>query len=226
MLKMKELPFTYTFPESLEKICLEVKEISFHDQGPYSFTLAGGKTLGLSGQSGIGKTQLLRAVADTIPHRGEVFLNGTLCCEIDAPRWRSMVSLVPAESAWWFDTVGLHFKNFSSGLLPQWLEYLGFSDDVFNWRISRLSTGEKQRLALLRNLEKLPKVLLLDEPSSALDNHHTQLLEGLLQQYQAQYGTAIVWISHDLEQLNRVSDMTGQVTRVSLEMDQCTLISP
>ncbi len=80
--------------------------------------------------------------------------------------------MIPAESYWWFDRVDDHFNiKDEKGLLVQKLHMLGFEEDVLGWQIARLSTGEKQRLALIRGLCNRPLVLLLDEPSSSLDYH-------------------------------------------------------
>jgi len=185
---------------------LEVAQVRFLTKGPYSFSLAAGECVGLSGRSGVGKTQLLRAMADLIPCTGSVALNGIDAQKIQAPRWRQMVGMVPADPQWWFDLVGEHFpKNERlEALLPN-LERLGFAKDVLNWEVSRLSTGERQRLALVRALVPEPEVLLLDEPSSALDALHTQSLEKLLAELRQGKGLGVVWVSHDPDQLKRVA---------------------
>ena len=175
--------------------------------GPYSFVLKEGECLGLSGKSGIGKTQLLRAITDLIPHSGKILLDGVSSASFSAPHWRSMVTMVPAESFWWYDIVGDHFSAESdAGSLQEKLAAVGFREDVLNWQISRLSTGEKQRLALIRGLCNTPSVLLLDEPCSALDMYHTTLTEALIFNYLQHNDASILWVSHDLEQLQRVAD--------------------
>ncbi len=165
-------------------------------------TVSGATCLCISGRSGGGKSTLLKAVADLIPHEGSILLNGVACSQIDPPLWRQQVGLLAAESYFWFDSVGPHFDNVES----QWFAHLGFEMDVMNWSIDRLSSGEKQRLALLRMLCNHPKVLLLDEPCANLDGHTSILVESLVQQYSQQHRAPVLWVSHDLEQISRMAN--------------------
>ena len=186
---------------------LRVENLRFLVNGPYSFVLQEGECVGLSGKSGIGKTQMLRAITDLIPHSGQVLLDGIAGSSFPAPIWRARVTMVPAESFWWYDIVGDHFsEEFDTELLKEKLAAVGFNEDVLSWQISRLSTGEKQRLALIRGLYNTPSVLLLDEPCSSLDGYHTTLTENFILQYLRHHNTSVLWVSHDLEQLQRVAD--------------------
>jgi energy-coupling factor transporter ATP-binding protein EcfA2 len=81
---------------------------------------------------------------------------------------------------------------------------LGFPTEVTAWEIRRLSSGERQRLALLRILALKPRVLLLDEPTANLDKTNTSLAETLIEDYSQQHRAAVLWVSHDLEQLERL----------------------
>lgn len=185
---------------------LQVRNLSFLDKGPFSFSVAAGECVGLSGRSGIGKSQLLRAITDLIPFTGELLLGGVASTLFQAPAWRARVTMVPAESYWWYDKVGDHFSAAAGrDVLAGALALLGLDPRVREWEVSRLSTGERQRLALLRTLQNEPQVLLLDEPSSALDAHHTELLEAFVAGYRARTGASVVWVSHDPEQLQRVA---------------------
>ncbi len=199
----------------MEKLFLE--NLSFLDNGPYSFGIEAGGCIGLSGRSGIGKSQLLRAVADVIPHGGECFLKGVACSTIPAPEWRRLVAMVPAESFWWFDTVGSHFISaIENEKSMQMLQQLGFSKDVLGWQISRLSTGERQRLSLVRTLITNPEVLLLDEPTASLDKKMVNVVEQMLSERCTRYKMSCIWVSHDLEQLERVADKVFRVETKNL----------
>jgi ABC-type iron transport system FetAB ATPase subunit len=193
-------------PDVTTTICLAVDSLAFLENGPYSFSVGEGECLGLSGQSGIGKSQLLKSIVDLIPHSGEVYLDGVACAAIPAPQWRRQVALVPAESYWWYDRVEQHFPHPQHPFLSGgWLEQLGFPLEVTTWQVSRLSTGERQRLALLRALVNEPRVLLLDEPTSGLDPFYTARFEEILLAYQQQKRSAFIWVTHDREQLLRVA---------------------
>jgi len=184
---------------------LRVENVSFQDQGPYSFTVHGGQCCGLSGASGSGKTLLLRSLADLDPHTGRVFLGSMHCEEIQAPQWRKRVGMLPAESSWWFDSVGEHFSG-EMRQLENLLLLLGFETDVLNWQIQRLSTGEKQRLAIVRLLANRPQALLLDEPTASLDSVNIARVETLLMKYCRDNAAPLLWVSHDSVQLDRVAD--------------------
>lgn len=185
---------------------LRVVNLTFLDKGPYTFSVEKGECVGLTGRSGIGKTQLFRAITDLIPAGGEVLLDGRACSSFPPTKWRSKVTMVPAESAWWYDRAGDHFPvTEQTPILKKRCALLGLDPEVLDWQVSRLSTGERQRLALLRALHNRPSVLLLDEPSSGLDAYHTELMETLVGNYLEQNKPAIVWVSHDREQLRRVA---------------------
>ncbi len=191
---------------------LSLKNLAFLNNGPYNLNVDTGGCTGLSGRSGIGKSQLLRAVADVIPHGGECFLKGVASSTIPAPEWRRLVAMVPAESFWWFDTVASHFSSaIENDDSVQMLQRLGFSQDVLGWQISRLSTGERQRLSLVRTLITNPEVLLLDEPTASLDKKMVNVVEQMLDERRTHHKMSCIWVSHDLEQLARVADKVFRV---------------
>ncbi len=197
---------------------LSFENLSYLANGPYSLDVWENETVGLTGPSGIGKTQLFRAIVDTLPHGGEVMLSGRSSLSFPVTEWRKKIALVPAESVWWYESVGEHFQgqeNIQKAKI--YLMQLGFQEDVLNWQISRLSSGERQRLALVRSLLQDPVILLLDEPSSALDRNTTEKMEHLLQNYVQSKGTAMLIISHDMEQLHRISDRLFIVSSTGLE---------
>jgi ABC-type iron transport system FetAB ATPase subunit len=182
---------------------LNIHNLCFGDRGPYNFQVEAGECLGLQGASGAGKSLLLRAIADLDPRSGTMRLGELDADAMPAPLWRRKVGLLPAESGWWFDRVGEHFADFAA-LDAQDLAKLGFDASVQHWDLSRLSTGEKQRLAILRLLEQAPQCLLLDEPTASLDQHSTIQVEALLLRYSATHQVPLLWVSHDPAQIDRV----------------------
>lgn len=185
-----------------QSVLFRVQALAFADAGPFDLELQPQECAGLTGQSGSGKTRLLRALADLDPHRGGMWLEGVSAAVIKPQDWRRQVALLPAESAWWHDDVRPHFTSPPD---QSQLEQLGFDADVMGWHIDRLSSGEKQRLALLRMLVMQPRVLLLDEPTANLDSSNADRAEALITGYLQQSRAAAIWVGHDFAQLQRVS---------------------
>jgi len=215
---MKAPHSTSSCPEM--RIRLSIDKLSFGSKGPYSLTCCSSECIGVSGASGVGKTLFLRAVADLDPHSGDVALDGKSADEFWAPEWRRRVALVPAESRWWHNDVRSHLP---SGVkladIIGLLESLGFTADVLDWEVSRLSTGEKQRLSVARALLRVPSVLLLDEIGSGLDHENIILLESTVRRYQLHNKCPIIWVSHDRRQLERVCDRLVILKEDQLELD-------
>jgi len=168
----------------------------------WSFEIQAGECVYLSGPSGSGKTVLLRAIADLDPNQGSVELDNVSVKKITAHEWRRKVAMVPAETAWWHETVAEHFYQVDKESLIEF----GFDSDVMSWEIRRLSTGEKQRLGLLRALQQQPQILLLDEPTANLDQKYTLVLEQYITSLVKYEGLSVIWVTHDLEQQARIAN--------------------
>jgi phosphate-transporting ATPase len=166
-----------------------------------SFELNDGECIALRGQSGVGKSLLLRAIADLDPNEGTIKLNETLREAVPAPLWRKQVTYVAAEPGWWADTVKEHFTSWNDSI--PLVVRLGLPPNCGGWRIQRLSTGEKQRLGLIRALTLRSRVLLLDEPTSALDATSTVIVESIIAE-RISSGTGVIWSTHDNAQAHRV----------------------
>jgi sulfonate transport system ATP-binding protein len=160
-----------------------------------------GEVVCISGPSGSGKTRLLRAVADLDPHSGDVSLDGALQSRTPAHRWRRWVMLVPAESQWWAERVRAHFPA-DTDAGP---EALGLPAESLDWEVSRLSSGERQRLAILRAVAHGPRALLLDEPTANLDDESTRGVERWLARLVREHGWPVLWVAHDPAQIERVA---------------------
>jgi ABC-type iron transport system FetAB ATPase subunit len=189
-------------PVTRQSALLQLDRLQRPAIGPVTLEVAAGECVCISGPSGAGKSQLLRAIADLDPHDGEVRLSGHAADGITPPEWRRQVGLLPPESSWWLPQVADHFHTGAS--LP--LADVGLDDAILEQPVTRLSSGEKQRLALLRLLANQPRVLLLDEPTANLDPQNTRRVEAMIAAYREARGAAVVWISHDREQAARVCD--------------------
>ncbi|MFK5913002.1 MAG: ABC transporter ATP-binding protein [Woeseiaceae bacterium] len=155
----------------------------------------------ISGASGSGKSILLRSIADLLEHQGDVFLDNDKCSDTDPVQWRKWLGFLAAESAWWMDGVGEHFDNQGN----EFITALNLPKECLTWDIARCSTGEKQRLAIARLLEKKPKALLLDEPTASLDATNIHVVEELIKNYVEVNDAPVLWVSHDQQQIQRLS---------------------
>ncbi len=180
---------------------LIVENLVYGGFGPVSFNLVAGECIGIFGESGCGKTRLLRSIADLDPHQGSLSFNDEDALSMPASTWRRRVAFLPSESQWWRDRVSEHFP------LPPGEPELGslaLQPKILSAEVSHLSSGEKQRLALLRALKNSPAVLLLDEITAHLDSERAQLTEKKIAALQSEQNLAVVWVSHNIDQLRRV----------------------
>ncbi len=171
--------------------------------GPVSIDLDVRECVFITGPSGSGKSLFLRGLVDLDPNAGEVWFDSKLREDYTPQQWRRKVGLLPAESHWWGHTVGEHFPSHNSNHL---FAELGFENDVLDWSVTRLSSGERQRLALLRLLANQPRVLLLDEPTANLDKTNVGRVETLINRYVEAKDACVVWVSHSRSQARRVAD--------------------
>ena len=161
---------------------------------PLTFTVPRGECLGIAGPSGIGKSLTLRAVADLDPCPGRVLLDGTDRATLTAPTWRRRVLYVPAAPGFWCERTGDHWQQTDRS--KALLERMFLPPDLPERPVAHLSTGEKQRVGLLRALLLEPEILLVDEPTSGLDSGAADAVIALLREH-LEGGGAALWVAHD-----------------------------
>ena len=183
---------------------LSVRGLRSAHGGPFDLDIGDGECVSLMGPSGSGKTLFMRLIADLDPGVGEVRLNGRERDTWTAPQWRSQVVYQTAEPAWWAPSVAAHFPKQKLDAMRLLQPMLGLPDATLDADVGRLSTGERQRLALLRSLAREPKVLLLDEPTASLDATSTAAMELLLHSY-VDRGLSVLWVTHSRDQAVRVA---------------------
>jgi putative ABC transport system ATP-binding protein len=198
---------------------LRIRALTSALAGPFDFEIAAGRCSLIGGPSGSGKSLFLRMIADLDPNEGRVELDGVERGSIAAPEWRRRVPYVAANSGWWLDRVADHFAPPERKAALTLADRLGLRDHQFDGPVQRLSTGERQRLALIRGLVLKTSALLLDEPTSALDPEATEAVEAVLKERMAS-GAAIVMVSHDVGQAERMNAaryqmMNGKLSAVT-----------
>ncbi|MCC5578875.1 ABC transporter ATP-binding protein [Microtetraspora sp. AC03309] len=186
-----------------------------------SFTLHRGETLGVVGESGSGKTTLARLALGLLdPGSGEVRLHGRRWSGVRERRRRPRrpaIQLISQNALESFDprhTVGRLVAEPLHGLprrerrarALELLERVGLAPGLAARHPRELSGGQRQRVAIARALGPRPDVLVCDEPVSALDvSIQAQVLD-LLAEIQAEDGTALLFVSHDLGVVHHISD--------------------
>jgi ABC-type iron transport system FetAB ATPase subunit len=171
--------------------------------GPFDLELAAGECVAITGPSGAGKSLFLRMVADLDPSQGEVFLEGVERRALPAPAWRRKVVYNAAEPGWWHERVADHFPGTELEAARAMAPRLALAPALLDAPVLQLSTGERQRMALIRALALASPVLLLDEATGALDEDSTLLVEAVLRERLAA-GVTIVMVTHSAAQAGRL----------------------
>lgn len=157
----------------------------------------------LTASSGAGKSRFFRAIADLVVNVGEVSLGDIKRTDISAPEWRRLVRYVSSEPAWWEATARAHFP--ADPTVTSLAEQFGLAPALFDSPMDQLSSGERQRFGLVRAMVDNPPVLLLDEPTAALDSDSCKRVEAELLA-RAGDGCIVFIISHSDAQIERIAD--------------------
>jgi oligopeptide transport system ATP-binding protein len=189
-----------------------------------SLDIFAGETLGVVGESGCGKSTLARAILNLIPATsGSMLWGGKEMFGADAPTWHSLRQSVqmifqdPLASLNPRMTVGhiiaeplhTHFPTMGHVEVMQKVRAImakvGLTDSQINRYPHEFSGGQCQRIGIARALVLEPKLVICDEPVSALDVSIQAQIINLLMDLQAQMGLALVFIAHDLAVVKHIS---------------------
>jgi peptide/nickel transport system ATP-binding protein len=188
-----------------------------------SFEIAPGETVGLVGESGCGKSTLGRAIMRLVPSAGgQIVLQGHDLTLMSQP---ALKPLRPLMQMIFQDPYGsINPRHAVGRIIGQPLSLAGWSSDRIRARVTDLlnqvgmpasaaerfphefSGGQRQRIGIARALALHPKLLICDEPVSALDVSVRAQIINLLKDLQRDLGVSYLFISHDLSVVKHVAD--------------------
>lgn len=200
---------------------LQAKDVGFHVGGNIilqhvDISLSPGEFKLITGPSGCGKSTLLKIVASLLsPTEGTIMFEGKDIATLSPERYRQQVSYC-------VQTPSLFGETVYDNLIFPWqirektpepeafiadLARFGLPQETLTKSIHELSGGEKQRVSLIRNLQFLPKVLLLDEITSALDDDNKRNVNDIIHRYAREQNIAVLWVTHDANEIAHADDV-------------------
>ena len=201
----------------IKNYCKSIKSRPILNNVSYNFEY--GKIYGIYGHNGSGKTMLLRAIAGLlVPDSGSVVIVGkVLHKDMSFPPSIGIVienmNLLPQYNA--FDNLkilGKIKKTATDEDITTALERVGLKSDL---KVKKFSLGMKQRLNIAQAVFEKQKIILLDEPTNALDNDGVQLIYKLLKE-EKERGALVVITTHHKEDLEEVCDVVLKMTEGEL----------
>ncbi len=235
---------SFSFDEEKNPVLLEVKDLKtyFPIKGGLfgqtiadvkavdgvSFQLRKGKTLGLVGESGCGKTTLGRSILRLVePTQGSVIYDGIDITSLDAPAMREMRSRMQIIFQDPYSSLNPRMTIAETLLEPMDIHGIGENKkqklDKAKWLMNKVglnanqlnryphefSGGQRQRISIARALTLNPEFIICDESVSALDVSVQAQVLNLLLDLQEEFGLTYIFISHDLSVVNFISDEVG-----------------
>ena len=201
----------------IKNYCKSIKSRPILNNVSYNFEY--GKIYGIYGHNGSGKTMLLRAIAGLlVPDSGSVVIDGkVLHKDMSFPPNIGIVienmNLLPQYNA--FDNLkilGKIKKTATDEDIKTALERVGLKSDL---KVKKFSLGMKQRLNIAQAVFEKQKIILLDEPTNALDNDGVQLIYKLLKE-EKERGALVVITTHHKEDLEEICDVVLEMTEGEL----------
>ncbi len=198
----------------LDKISYRVENKTILDD--INFELQPSEFKLITGPSGCGKSTLLKIVASLLsPTRGSIFFENKDYLTLSPEEYRQQVSYCTQTPMLFGETVydNLKFPYFLRKLavddkkLALDLDYFCLPVSIMKKGINELSGGEKQRISLIRNLQFMPKILLLDEITSALDEDNKTKVNDVIHHYVKDQNLAVLWVTHDQNEIKHADDV-------------------
>lgn len=205
LLKINGLKKSFVTPDGARQLVIDVPE----------FAMAEKAQVGLSGESGLGKTTLLHLIAGILrPDEGRIELAGQEISSLgEAARDRlrantvgyifQTFNLLPAFTCLENVLLGMSFgPGADRALAESLLKRVGLGEKRHHYP-RQLSTGQQQRVAVARALANRPRLVLADEPTGNLDAANGRAALKLIREACAENGAALLLVSHDLEVLGQ-----------------------
>lgn len=196
---------------------LNIRNLTFKDKDNtivdnVSLIIERGECISIVGESGSGKSTLLRLCADLIsPSAGSIEYNNKNYLEYNPVDLRRSISYCTQTPYLFgkdvYENLCFPFKirnkEIDNNRIYKLLIDFSLDKSYLDKDINLLSGGEKQRIALIRNLIFTPGILLLDEVTSALDSNNTMIVENYIK-FLNKEGVTVIWVTHDEEQSKRI----------------------
>lgn len=174
------------------------------------------KIITITGPSGGGKSTLLKLVGLLInPTSGTIYFEGKNILEFEPTEYRKQVSYFFQNAVLFGETVrdNLSFPaeiredRFDEERAIEGLEMVQLPSTYLDKEVKDLSGGEKQRIALIRNLMYPPKVLLMDEVTSSLDKENREVITSFISRLSKEEEVTVLWITHNQEEIDASNEV-------------------
>ncbi|EOI1390957.1 TPA: iron ABC transporter ATP-binding protein FetA [Klebsiella oxytoca] len=198
----------------LENVGFQADDVTILNE--ISFQLRAGEFKLITGPSGCGKSTLLKIIASLLsPTSGKILFAGKDINTLAPETYRQQVSYCAQTPALFGDSVydnlifpwQIRNKQPEPKALVADLLSFGLAENTLEKSINELSGGEKQRVSLIRNLQFLPQVLLLDEITSALDESNKTNVNEIIHRYTSEKDIAVLWVTHDSNEIAHADEV-------------------
>lgn len=218
---------------SFHNVCYKIDHLSILNNINGEFYK--GKITTLVGPSGAGKSTLLKMCNGLIsPTTGDILIEDKHIDSYEPTTLRKNVGIAlqsaPIIRGTVFHNLSLPYTLQHKSLLESdaisFLEVVGLDHTFLQRQAEDLSGGQKQKVSIARSLLNRPKILLLDEITSALDPTSVYEIEQLILKINQKYGVTIIWITHNIEQAKRIGNFTWIMMEGKLlETGESTILS-
>ncbi|MEQ4922028.1 iron efflux ABC transporter ATP-binding subunit FetA [Proteus hauseri] len=206
----------------LDKIGYQIDNKTILDN--ISFSLQPSEFKLITGPSGCGKSTLLKVISSLLsPTSGTLFFENKDYLTLSPESYRQQVSYCTQTPMLFGNTVydNLQFPYFLRKIavdekkITSDLDYFCLPNSIVKKGINELSGGERQRISLIRNLQFMPKILLLDEITSALDEDNKTKVNDIVHTYVKEQKLAVLWVTHDQGEIKHADDVIHLPSHVS-----------